>query len=100
MADKQSKNDDSFAAWLSRLSADQFVKLQSLLDTEQKRRGPSGKSPGSMTDSEWRKFLDDQFSAADNAQRENDLRQQLANKPSKAKAKISTTKDVGDTEDE
>jgi hypothetical protein len=70
------------AKFLSRLSVEQFKRLAKLIAAEQKRRAP-GKSPGAMTDAEFRQWADEQMRNADAVFREKDLRDQLGGKAAK-----------------
>ena len=77
--DTKDKTGD-FAGILERFSPEQFSKLQKMLAAEKKRRGTDGKSVTAMSDSEFRSYVNEQFSKADKAAREADLRSLLAGK--------------------
>lgn len=80
--------DADLAGMFKRLPSEQLKKLCDLANTELESR--NGKDVAGMSESEFRAYVEKQFSNADKAAREADLRDQLAGK---SKKKVDTTKE-------
>jgi hypothetical protein len=73
---KTEKSD--LAGMFKRLPSGELKKLVALVNAEMEKR--KGKDVSGMTDAEFRKYVDEQFAAADRAAREADVRRMLGSK--------------------